>query len=139
MAQFYKATKEGFDGKQVRKPGEVFRFSGKRGSWMVPCDENGKVAETVPAQRETRLGAKGSKSLTREELREECRKLGIPFKATLSAVDLAELIQKHEAGEAGSPEEPDGPSPENPDGGAPGVGSATGDETGGGTGNQEVL
>lgn len=137
-AQFYKATKEGYDGKVIRKPGEVFAFGGKRGSWMVPCDENGKVTETVVKQRDTRLGTSSSKNLTREDLREECRKLGIPFKATFGAADLAALIQQHEAGKTTGPEEEAG-SPENPDGGAPGVGSGTGGKDAGGTGNQEVL
>lgn len=138
MAQFYKAIREGFDGRQIRKPGEVFPFAGRRGSWMVPCSEDGKVRETVAAQRETRLGTNQAKTLSREELREECRKLGIAFKATQGAIDLAELIQKHEASKAGTVAEEEKPaSSENPDGGSPGVG--TGEGAGSGTGNLEVL
>lgn len=138
MKHFYKATREGYDGKVVRKPGEVFLFAGRRGSWMVPCDEHGNVAESVMEQRPTRLGTKQGGSLTRDDYREECRKLGIPFKATMGAADLAALIQEHEASKAGRVADGSSSSPENPDGGAPGVGTSQ-DAAPDGTGNQDVI
>ena len=135
MAQFYKATKEGFDGKQILKPGDVFPFAGECGSWMVPCDEQGSVNVPVVQERPTRLGTKVSSNLSRADLREECKKHGIAFKATAGAVELAELLQKHQeeqSGKAMPAHTGKSVSTENPDGGAPGVGT-------GGTGDQEVL
>lgn len=137
MSNFYKATREGFDGKQIRKPGDVFPFDGPRGSWMVPCNEGGKTTETVEKQRETRHGSNQPKNHSREELREECRKRGINFKATLGAADLARLIQEHDA--KGEPAAPGGDGNEGGDQ-DPGAGEGSlGAGEGAGTGNQDVI
>jgi hypothetical protein len=136
----YKATKEGWDGRRIIKPGEIFNFDGPRGSWMVPCDGAGNPLEgeaLPPEQRPFRAGAKMPANLSREALREKCKALGIQFKATLGGPALAELIRKHEE-EAETQlmkESGAGKSSENPDGGAPGVGT----EGQQGTGNLEVL
>lgn len=95
----YKAIKEGWDGRQIRKVGEVFPFDGKKGSWMIECDRNGnpvKGEAAPPPERPIRAGASQKTSKTRDALREECRKLGISFGATMGAQQLAELIQNHE-------------------------------------------
>ena len=39
----YKATAKGFDGEQIRLPGEVFDFEGKPGKWMVLVEQGKKV------------------------------------------------------------------------------------------------
>lgn len=125
---FMRATKEGWDGRQIRKAGEVFPFDGERGSWMVPCDEAGnplKGEALPPPEREVRAGAKKPTGSTRNDLRAECQRLGIPFKATMGAIDLAELIKKHNEGAAAKAPVS---SPENPDGGAPGFATGTGDQ-----------
>jgi hypothetical protein len=98
----YLATKEGWDGKRIIKPKEIFNFSGTRGSWMVPCDEAGtplKGEALPPASRPVRAGTKSTVGLTRDALRARCRELGIPFGATLSGVALADLIRQHEEGD----------------------------------------
>lgn len=125
MARFYKATKEGFDGKEIRKRGDVFLFPGQRGSWMIPCDEHGNVTETVVEERQGRLGTKVSSALSRDDLREECRKRGITFKATMGASDLAVLLQEHDS-------RTEGPS-------APAVSGGEGAAPAGGSGDQDVL
>lgn len=33
-----RALRMGFDGRQRRRPGEVFEFAGKLGTWMEPVD-----------------------------------------------------------------------------------------------------
>lgn len=130
----YKATKEGWDGRQIRTPGEVFSFDGKKGSWMVECDSHGnplKGEAIPPPQREIRAGAKQPRGHTRDDLRAELKKLGIKFPATAGAVALAELLKNHHEGAA----TPVPVSSEDTDGGAPGVGS----ETPKGTGDQDVI
>jgi hypothetical protein len=84
----YRAIKEGWDGRQIRKPGEEFSFSGPRGSWMVPVDE---APESPP--RPVRLGSKVNGGGTRDELREQLRSAGIKFHATASAEELAILLK----------------------------------------------
>lgn len=137
----YLATKEGWDGRRIVKEGTVFNFDGPKGSWMVPCDDKGNPlkADAIVEQRPVRAGSKTSNGVggTRESLRARCKELGIKFAATLGAQDLAELIQKHEAGIAQKNETRT--SSENPDGGAPGVGEGATQETPAGTGNLEVL
>lgn len=120
----YIATKEGFDGRKIIKPGEIFFFSGKRGTWMVPCDEKGNPLQgeaLPPPERPVRAGASQPKGKTRGELREECTRLGIKYSATLGAQDLAALIVKHNEGIDNSTPEPPGDNPP------------------GGTGEQNVL
>lgn len=131
----YVATKEGWDGRRLIQPGEVFVFEGKRGSWMVPCDEHGKPlkGEDVPAaERPVRAGASQSKGKTRNDLREECKNLGIKFPATAGAQELAELLVKHNEKSSGGSlsEGMAGEDPGSGDGSTKGVG---------GTGDQEVL
>lgn len=128
-----KAIKEGFDGRQIRKEGEIFNFEGAKGSWMVEVDGHGnpvKGEKAPAAERPVRLGTKvgGGSGKTRDELREVCRKLEIKFPATAGAQVLADLIQKHqEAKEMGEGEKTSSDAPE---GGDPGES---------GTGNQSVI
>ena len=42
----YRANQLGFDGKQLREPGEEFDFDGKEAHWMDPLDAS------VPAKKE---------------------------------------------------------------------------------------
>jgi hypothetical protein len=37
-----KAIKRGYDGQQIREPGDVFEFKGKLGKWMIEVDDQGK-------------------------------------------------------------------------------------------------
>jgi len=102
----FKAIKEGWDGRQLRKPGEVFDFAGKKGSWMIPCDENGKLGEgwQEPEEaRPVRAGSSTPSGHTREALREQCRALGIQFKAMWGVVDLATAIYAHNNATATAP------------------------------------
>lgn len=136
--KYYKAIKEGWDGSQIRKPGEVFPFEGKKGSWMAECDAAGNLKEGEKAPvppRDVRHGASASKTLSREELRAQCTAKGIKFKATLGAADLAKLLKDHDEQEAFK-KQSEGKSSENPDGGAPGVNTQS---VTNGTGDQDVL
>jgi hypothetical protein len=124
---FYKATKKGWDGRREIKPGEVFPFAGPKGSWMVECDREGNVkpGEKVPvAQRALKQGTT-ARTRSREDLRSECKAKGIPFKATMGAVDLAKLLTDHADGTPpGTPAEVPAPAP---------------GEEGKGTGDQDVI
>lgn len=96
---FYKAIKEGWDGRKIIKQGEVFKFDGPKGSWMVECDTAGNVKEgekySGPA-RDVRAGASQPKAATRAELREQLKAAGVKFPATMGAVDLANLLREHQ-------------------------------------------
>lgn len=134
-----KATKEGWDGRQIRKPGEIFDFDGPKGLWMVEVDASGNPAkgEKVPSpERPVRAGASQTKGKSRDDLRKECKALGIKFPATAGAAELGVLIQKHhEAAEGGA--SASGPNAsDTAEGGAPDVEPDGNKE---GTGNQEVL
>jgi len=41
----YKALVKGYDGKQIRQPGEVFEFKGKPGKWMQEVKGPGRPAK----------------------------------------------------------------------------------------------
>jgi hypothetical protein len=128
-----RATKEGWDGRQIRQVGEIFRFEGKRGSWMVPCDQKGNpiAGETLPdAPRDVRQGTAKNSGQGRDDLRAECKRLGIQFKATHGAVHLAELIRLHQDG---SSTDETGPSGMSDDENSPEVDHSKG------VGNQDVI
>jgi hypothetical protein len=43
----YRANQLGFDGKQLREPGEEFDFDGKEADWMDPLDDSGRSKKDV--------------------------------------------------------------------------------------------
>ena len=122
----YKAIKEGWDGRKIIKEGEIFSFDGPKGSWMVEVDGAGNVKEgekyAGPA-REVRAGTTAAKGATREDLRKQLTAAGVKFKATLGAVELAELLRKHQEKVAESKP----------------ADTVEIDGAGGGTGNQDVI
>lgn len=123
----YMAIKDGWDGRQIRKPGEVFSFKGKQGEWMLRCDDQGQpIEDTPPVQRPVRAGTRKPTGSTRNDLREECQRLGIQFRPSMGAADLAELIEKHREESRVRTKVPV-VSPENPDGGAMGFGTGNAD------------
>lgn len=95
----YKATKDGWDGRKVIKAGTIFKFEGPKGLWMVEVDSSGKVKGEEVEQRPVRAGASAPKGQNREQIREQLRQLGIKFPGTAGAVELAELLRKHNEGE----------------------------------------
>lgn len=95
----YKATKDGWDGRKIIKAGTIFKFEGLKGLWMVEVDSSGKVIGEELPQRPVRAGASAPTGRTREQLREQLRKLGIKFHGTAGALELAEMLRKYNEGE----------------------------------------
>ena len=48
----YRANKTGFDGKQIREPGEEFDFDGAPAHWMDALDASGGAREDVMANKD---------------------------------------------------------------------------------------
>jgi hypothetical protein len=46
----YRANKLGFDGKQLREPGEEFDFDGEPGHWMDALDASGRTKKDILAK-----------------------------------------------------------------------------------------
>jgi hypothetical protein len=61
----YKAIKKGFDGKQIRHPGEVFDFDGKPGSWMEEVEaKKEESSDKGPKEKgtESQKGTQGKRA-----------------------------------------------------------------------------
>jgi len=122
---FYKAIKKGWDGRRIRKQGEVFPFDGPKGSWMAECDQAGNIKAgepTIVPQRNVRAGASKSAGKSRNELRDQLRELKISFPATAGAVQLAELLRQHQEGGPVEPKAPAEGETSTPESGTKGTG-----------------
>lgn len=96
--QFYKAAKEGWDGRKIRVPGEIFAFAGKKGSWMIPCDEEGNLLEgaAMPENPRDVRPVPTTGGAVRSELKEQLNAAGIPFPRNATDEKLAELLEGKE-------------------------------------------
>lgn len=96
----YLATADGYDGSRYIKAGEVFTTTAPRGSWMKPCDSDGKptVEEAASIAADTQNRADPNyDQLSIEVLRGLCADAGIPFDG-LKKADLVTALNAKAAG-----------------------------------------